>query len=189
MDHLGLVLVDEQHKFGVAQREQLVRKGNYPHLLVMTATPIPRTLALTVYGDLDVTTLDEMPPGREPAEERDRVDPEHLGAIAALLDRDHRHPEPAEALADRREVGRDEGRPPDEAAVETCEEEVAHRLPAVGRGALGGADHDDAARGEQPTEVHQVIMAVTPRFSSARRPGVVFRVDAMITPMPLTAST
>jgi ATP-dependent DNA helicase RecG len=61
---LGLVIIDEQHKFGVAQREQLVRKGNYPHLLVMTATPIPRTLGLTIYGDLDVSVVDELPAGR-----------------------------------------------------------------------------------------------------------------------------
>lgn len=64
MERLGLVIIDEQHKFGVVQREQLLRKGRYPHLLVMTATPIPRTLGLTLYGDLDVSLLDELPGGR-----------------------------------------------------------------------------------------------------------------------------
>ncbi len=63
-ENLGLVIIDEQHKFGVAQRERLLRKGRYPHLLVMTATPIPRTLGLTLYGDLDVSVIDQLPAGR-----------------------------------------------------------------------------------------------------------------------------
>lgn len=74
---LGLGIIDEQHRFGVIQRAMLKRKGQNPDILVMTATPIPRTLALTVYGDLDVSILDEMPPGRKPVvtklyHERDR---------------------------------------------------------------------------------------------------------------------
>lgn len=65
-DRLAFAVVDEQHRFGVEQRGALRSKGSQPHLLVMSATPIPRSLALTVYGELDVSVIDEMPPGREP---------------------------------------------------------------------------------------------------------------------------
>jgi ATP-dependent DNA helicase RecG len=68
--NLGLVIIDEQHRFGVRERALIDRKGNNPHLLVMTATPIPRTLAMTVYGDMDVSVIKEFPPGHVPASAR-----------------------------------------------------------------------------------------------------------------------
>ena len=76
-DRLGLVLIDEQHRFGVLQRQALGHKGRRPDVLVMTATPIPRTLAMTLYGDLDLSVLDELPPGRTPITTRVATPPRH----------------------------------------------------------------------------------------------------------------
>ncbi len=81
---LGLAVVDEQHRFGVAQRATLRGKGESPDVLVMTATPIPRTLALTLYGDLDVSVLDELPPGRKPVLTKARTEPARRGIYAFL---------------------------------------------------------------------------------------------------------
>lgn len=89
--NLGLVIVDEQHRFGVLQRMALQDKGQNADLLVMTATPIPRTLALTTYGDMDISQLQEKPPGRQPVDTRAvpmaRLD-EVTNAIARVLDKD-----------------------------------------------------------------------------------------------------
>ena len=80
MPRLALAVVDEQHRFGVVQRAALRQRGERPHLLVMSATPIPRTLALTLYGDLDLSTLDELPPGRQRIRTTVRV-PERRTAV------------------------------------------------------------------------------------------------------------
>src|ERR1700694_1623622 len=88
---LGFVAIDEQHRFGVLQRKRLMDKaaktGFAPHVLVLTATPIPRTLSLTLYGDLDVSVLDELPPGRTPIETRMTTEP-HLPGVWEFVRRE-----------------------------------------------------------------------------------------------------
>ena len=84
-NNLGLVIIDEQHRFGVAQRAKLWKKNiSPPHVLVMTATPIPRTLAMTVYGDLDVSVIDELPPGRKPIATAHYYDKDRLKVFGFL---------------------------------------------------------------------------------------------------------
>ncbi|MCV6631559.1 MAG: ATP-dependent DNA helicase RecG [Flavobacteriaceae bacterium] len=85
--NLGLAIIDEQHRFGVAQRAKLWFKNTIPpHILVMTATPIPRTLAMSVYGDLDVSVIDELPPGRKPVTTVHRYDSNRLKVMAFMRD-------------------------------------------------------------------------------------------------------
>jgi ATP-dependent DNA helicase RecG len=87
LPHLALAVVDEQHRFGVMQRASLRQKGETPHLLVMSATPIPRSLALTLYGDLDLSVLDELPPGRQIIQTK-RVRPERRKGAYEFLHRE-----------------------------------------------------------------------------------------------------
>ncbi len=85
--NLGLAIVDEQHRFGVAQRSKLWHKNQTPpHILVMTATPIPRTLAMSLYGDLDVSVIDELPPGRKPIKTVHRFDSNRLKVFRFIKD-------------------------------------------------------------------------------------------------------
>jgi len=85
--NLGLVVIDEQHRFGVIQRMDLQQKGERPDTLVMTATPIPRSLALTLYGDLDLSVIDQLPPGRKPVLTRTRTEAERPKVYQEVVSR------------------------------------------------------------------------------------------------------
>ena len=129
---LGLAIIDEQHRFGVLQRATLRAKGLHPDVLVMTATPIPRTLALTTYGDLDVSVMREMPPGRQPISTTARPESRRDEIYAFVRQRDRAGPAGLHHLSAGRRVG--EGR--SEGGDRDGGPPGAGRLPAVPRVAL-----------------------------------------------------
>jgi ATP-dependent DNA helicase RecG len=156
---LGLVVIDEQHRFGVAQRRLLQEKGGQPDLLVMTATPIPRSLALTVYGDLSLSVIDELPPGRAP--------------VATRLEPEKRRPQIYERLAERLAVGGqayvvlpliEESEQVAAASIERLGEELRLRLaawqPAVLHGRSGAEERARTMR-EFAAGACRVLIATT----------------------------
>ena len=159
---LGLAIIDEQHRFGVLQRATLRAKGLHPDVLVMTATPIPRTLALTTYGDLDVSVMREMPPGRQP--------------IATTARPESRRDEIYAFVREQLEQGRqayiiyplvEESEKVDlKAATEMADHLVAGRLSGVSRRAA--ARPDEAGR-QGPRDGRRSCAASS--TSSSRRPS------------------
>ena len=124
--NLGLVITDEQHRFGVNQRLLLSAKGRNPDILVMTATPIPRTLAVILYGDLDISIIDEMPPGRIPIETRKFTDENREAAYKILfseIQRGHQAYVVAPLIEDSDEI---DGR-----SAQSLVEDVRHRFPGL----------------------------------------------------------
>jgi ATP-dependent DNA helicase RecG len=162
---LGLVVIDEQHRFGVAQRARLRDKGDgqgAPHLLVMTATPIPRTLALTAYGDLDVSVLDELPPGRKPVATRILSGARGRAAAYKLVAERVAAGERAYIVCPKVEPGEPgevEGRAWKDAT--TVAAEVAAALPGVRTGLVHGrldsADRDRVMRAFKAGELDALV--------------------------------
>jgi ATP-dependent DNA helicase RecG len=164
---LGLVVIDEQHRFGVAQRAKLRDKGDgsgAPHLLVMTATPIPRTLALTAYGDLDVSVLDELPPGRTPINTKIASGARGRTAAYKLVGERVLAGERAYIVCPKVEPGEEvpEGKPWKDAV--TTADEVSDALPDVRVGLVHGrldvAARDRVMRAFKQGEI-DVLVATT----------------------------
>jgi ATP-dependent DNA helicase RecG len=147
---LGLVVIDEQHRFGVAQRAKLRDKGDghgAPHLLVMTATPIPRTLALTAYGDLDVSVLDELPPGRQPAHTKILSGARGVAAAYKLVAERVAAGERAYVVCPKVEADEPTGEAPrehDRRDATTVAQELAAALPQLRVGLVHGRLDSDA---------------------------------------------
>ena len=176
---LGLVVVDEQHRFGVDQREALRLKGESPHVLVLTATPIPRTVAMTVFGDLDVSTIAQLPKGRSPIESHVVGLSEHPGWIARVwerlaeeLDKGHQGFVVCPAIdaktleeADPDADAPDEGLPPPSAVLSVVEElrrhpRLAGRRIEVLHGRMSAEEKDATMRAFAAGDI-DVLVATT----------------------------
>ncbi len=157
---LGLVVIDEQHRFGVLQRQALHRKGERPHVLVMTATPIPRTLTMTLYGDLDTSVIDELPPGRKPIKTHWKRRAESGGVYSAMqkLLKEGRQAYVVCPLVEESEKLQVK------AATQLAEHVQTHLLPEYRVGLLHGqmkpADKDDVMRRFKAHEL-DVLVATT----------------------------
>jgi ATP-dependent DNA helicase RecG len=157
--NLGLVVIDEQHKFGVAQRAKLIQKGNTPDVLVMTATPIPRTLTLTIYGDLDVSTIDERPKER--------------GKIITKVRSASKQADAAKFLLEQLEEGRqaylvypliEESEKLDVTAAKKGHEQWCKLLPNFSVGLLHGkldAEEKDQVMRDFRASKHEVLVSTT----------------------------
>jgi ATP-dependent DNA helicase RecG len=156
---LGLVVVDEQHRFGVSQRQALLEKGTAPHMLVMTATPIPRSLALTVYGDLELSIIDELPPGRRPVRTVVRTSADK-GKLYAFLAREAADGGRVFYVCPTIEHSDDSELP----AVEDRVHELRSYLPDLNIGVIHGrmsrTDREDTARSFRDGKL-QVLVATT----------------------------
>lgn len=155
---LGAVVADEQHRFGVAQRAALSAKGEMPHVLVMSATPIPRTLALIMYGDLDVSVLDEIPPGRSPVETY-AVGQNMRKRITAFIDKQVEAGGQVYVVCPLVEEG-ETGLKSAEQHAKDLQAALPHRRIAVLHGRMKNADKDQVMR-DFSAKQYDILVATT----------------------------
>ncbi|HIY53088.1 MAG TPA: ATP-dependent DNA helicase RecG [Candidatus Agathobaculum merdavium] len=155
---LGAVVADEQHRFGVAQRAALAGKGEAPHVLVMSATPIPRTLALIMYGDLDVSVLDELPPGRQPVETY-AVGQNMRRRITAFIDKQIEEGGQVYVVCPLVEEGELELKSAEQHAVD-LQKALPHRRVAVLHGRMKNADKERVMQAFTAKE-YDILVATT----------------------------
>ncbi|MDO4271319.1 MAG: ATP-dependent DNA helicase RecG, partial [Eubacteriales bacterium] len=156
--NLGAVIADEQHRFGVAQRAALSAKGQTPHTLVMSATPIPRTLALIMYGDLDVSVLDELPPGRTPVETY-AVGQNMRRRITAFIDKQIEAGGQAYVVCPLVEEGESGLKSAEQHAVD-LQKALPHRRVAVLHGRMKNAEKDRIMR-DFAAQNYDILVATT----------------------------